>query len=98
MTTTTRMLIPLTFWLDHADRCPCDDPETGMCTEVRTAGSRALIEGTAAQIEVLRSDAEFYAQGNVDDCPAVVRSAKLTLLAIEAAKKPLDDRYRERSQ
>lgn len=86
--TTLRILVPLAFWLDHADRCPCDDPETDMCTEIRTAGSRALIEGTTAQVEVLRSDAAFYADGNVDDCAGLIRSAKATLAAIAAASTP----------
>ena len=80
-----RLWVPASFWSDHADRCPCDDPETEMATEVRDAGRRVLIEATPKQLEVLRSDAEFYAEGNVDDCAALVRSAQATLAAIAAA-------------
>jgi len=80
------MMVPASFWLDHCDRCPCDgDPEAAMAREVSTHGSRVMIAGTPAQIEVLRSDAQFYAEGNVDDCPGLVRSARATLAAIARA-------------
>lgn len=83
--TPLRLWVPAKFWEDHSERCPCDDPETEMATEVREGGNRVLIEGTPKQIETLRSDAEFYAAGNVDDCAALVRSARATLAAIAAA-------------
>lgn len=83
-----RLWVPLYFWSDHADRCPCDNPETDMATEVREAGKRILIVATPKQLEVLRSDAEFYAQGNVDDCASLIRSAKATLAAIAKAVQP----------
>jgi hypothetical protein len=54
-----------------------------MAKEISQAGRRVLIEGTADQIECLRSDAEFYAGGNVDDCPELVRSAAATLRALK---------------
>ena len=83
--TPLRLWVPASFWNDHSERCPCDDPESEMATEVREAGRRVLIEATPKQLEILRSDAAFYAEGNVDDCAALVRSAKATLAAIAAA-------------
>lgn len=78
--------VPAMFWDDHSERAPCDgDPETAMAREVRRAGRRVLIEGDAQQLECLRSDAAFYAGGNVDDCAGLVRSAAATLRALEAA-------------
>lgn len=53
-----------------------------MAREVKRAGARVTVEGTPEQLEVLRSDAAFYAEGNVDDCPALVRSARATLVAL----------------
>lgn len=82
-----RLWVPSTFWDDHAERCPSDEGPRGICTEVRQSGRRTLIVGTPEQLECLRSDAGFYAEGNVDDCPALVRSARLTLAAIERALK-----------
>jgi hypothetical protein len=38
--------VPATFWDDHSERCPCDNPETDMCEEVRRAGRRVLVSGT----------------------------------------------------
>lgn len=78
--------VPSTFWDDHSERCPCDgDPDSEMAWEVRRAGKRVLINGTPDQIEVLRSDAEFYADGNVDECTRLVRSAAATIRAIAKA-------------
>ena len=75
--------VPAKFWDDHCDRCPCDgDPEVAMAQEVSRAGHRVLIKGTDSQIEVLRSDAAFYAQGNVDDCASLCRSAAATVRAL----------------
>ena len=73
------------FWDDHCDRCPSDDGEEGICHESQRSGRRVLVEGDARQIETLRSDAAFYAEGNVDDCAQLVRSAQATLLAITRA-------------
>jgi len=77
--------VPLMFWQDHKDRCPSDDGDAGICYEERRTSAQALIYGSWSQIECLRSDAEFYAQGNVDDCAKLVRSAKATLAAIAKA-------------
>lgn len=87
MSNQLRLWVPSYFWNDHADRCPSDDGEDGMCIEVRSAGNRTLLAGTPKQIETLRSDAAFYAAGNVDDCPQLIRSAKSTLAAITKATK-----------
>lgn len=84
---TKQIWVPASFWSDHSDRCPCDDPQSEMAAEVRTSGKRTLIKGTARQIEILRSDAQFYAEGNVDDCAGLVRSARATLQAIEQSTK-----------
>jgi len=84
--TYTYLYVPAKFWDDHCERCPCDgDPESAMCREVRRSGARVFLHGNAAQIECLRSDAEFYAEGNVDDCGPIVASAKRTLEAIRKA-------------
>jgi hypothetical protein len=73
--------VPALFWLDYSDRCPCDVPEQ-MAEEVCIQGHTASIMADADQIECLRSDAAFYAEGNVDGCASLVRSAKATLAAI----------------
>lgn len=87
-TTSQRLYkVPAYFWEDHSERCPCDDP-ADMATEIREAGGRMLIEATPRQLATLRSDAAFYAEGNVDGCPALVRSARATLAAIAAAPEP----------
>ena len=76
-------IVPAKFWDDHCDRCPCDgDPSIAMAQEVSRSGNRVTITGTPSQIEVLRSDAAFYADGNVDDCASLVRSAAATLKAL----------------
>ena len=82
------MMVPASFWLDHCDRCPCDgDPEAAMAREVSTHGSRVMIAGTPAQIEVLRSDAAYYCdRDGPDECPpGLIRSARATLAAIARA-------------
>lgn len=86
--TTTLIWVPATFWDDHSERCPCDgDPEIDMAREVRRSGRRVLIEGNPVQIEVLRSDADFYCDpAGPDECPPnIKRSAAATLRAIAAA-------------
>mgnify|MGYP000668049948 FL=1 len=45
-------------------------------------GRLAHVMANDEQLENLRADAAFYAEGNVDGCPALVRSAKATLEAI----------------
>lgn len=77
------VLVPLTFWLDHADRSPCDD-ESEMCIEVERKGNRMLIECNAIQLENLRSDAAFYChRDGPDECPPAIKaSARATLNAI----------------
>lgn len=77
--------VPAKFWDDHCDRMPCDgDPETEMANEVRRSGSRVLIEGNDAQINCLRSDAEFYCDKlGPDQCPSgLKRSAAATIRAL----------------
>lgn len=76
--------VPALFWLDHADRSPCDRPEQ-MAEEVCIQSRLALIMANAEQLECLRSDAEFYAGDNVDDCRSIQRSARATLAAIAKA-------------
>lgn len=77
--------VPAKFWDDHSERCPSDTGEAGISKEQERKGRQVLIYGNFDQIECLRSDAEFYAQGNVDDCAALVRSAKATLEALTKA-------------
>lgn len=79
--------VPAMFWSDHADRCPSDAGDAGICTELRESGRRVLIEGTPAQISALKSDAEFYShRDGPDECPrGLVSSAKATLAAIAKA-------------
>jgi hypothetical protein len=77
--------VPAKFWDDHCDRCPCDgDPDVAMANEVSRSGSRVLIEGNDAQIEVLRSDAAFYShRWGPDECPAGLKaSAAATVKAL----------------
>lgn len=80
-----RKWVPAKFWDDHCERCPCDgDPGDAMAAEVKRAGNRVLIEGTTAQIQVLRSDAEFYADkwGPDELPPGLKRSAIATVKAL----------------
>jgi hypothetical protein len=85
--TALRLWVPAYFWSDHADRCPADNPETDMATEIREAGHRVQIEATPKQLETLRSDAAFYCdRDGPDECPpGLVRSARATLVAIAKA-------------
>ena len=55
-----------------------------MATELKRSGNRVLIEGTAAQVEVLRSDAAFYADkwGPDELPPGLKRSAVATVKAL----------------
>lgn len=76
-----QLQVPASFWDDHSDRCPADD-ENEMCVEVARKGRRVTIECDDRQLETLRSDAAFYAEGNVDDAARLVQSAKATLAAI----------------
>ena len=81
---TIHLWVPATFWNDHAERNPCDPGQT-IATEVREAGRRVCIEADISQIEVLRNDAAFYAEGNVDGCRGLILSARATLAAIAKA-------------
>lgn len=76
--------VPALFWLDHADRCPCDRPEQ-MADEISIQNRIAFVMANAEQLECLRSDAAFYAGDNVDDCRSIQRSARATLAAIAKA-------------
>lgn len=70
------LTIPATYWDDYSERSPIDDPAQ-MAVEVKRSGNRVTIEANAVQLMYLKSDAEFYAQGNTDDTPmAVLRGAK----------------------
>lgn len=70
------LTIPATYWDDYSERQAVDEPEQ-MAVEVKRAGSRVTIEADAVQMKYLKADADFYAQGNTDDTPAVVlRGAK----------------------
>lgn len=77
--------VPATFWEDHADRCPTDNGDDGLCRKRRCAGHRVFIRGSDAQLQVLRDDAAFYAgEDGPDECPAAIRrSAARTLRAID---------------
>ena len=80
-----RFKVPAMFWDDHEERGPGDgDPDKAMAREVSRAGRRVLIEGTAAQIECLRSDAKFYADpwGPDELPPGLKASAKATVKAL----------------
>jgi hypothetical protein len=77
--------VPALFWLDHEDRSPCDRPEQ-MAELQSIQGRVAYIMANAEQLECLRSDAEFYAGDNVDDCKSIQRSARATLEALAKAK------------
>lgn len=79
--------VPATFWDDHRDRCPSDDGEAGIASEIRRVGAKVLIRGSAAQIGCLRSDAEFYTDRLGPDASptALKRSAAATLKSIKQA-------------
>lgn len=77
-------LVPALFWLDHEERQPCDKPEQ-MAVLLSIQNRQAHIAATPEQLENLRSDAQFYAEGNVDGCASLVRSAKATLAALDRA-------------
>ncbi|SFF32516.1 hypothetical protein [Paracidovorax wautersii] len=71
-----QLSIPATYWDDYSERQAVDE-ESQMAVEVKRAGSRVTIEADAIQLQYLKDDAEFYAQGNTDDTPAaVLRGAK----------------------
>lgn len=76
--------VPALFWLDHEERQPCDRPE--QIAELQSIqGRTAFVMANAEQVACLRGDAEFYAQGNVDGCPGLVRSARATLEVLDKA-------------
>lgn len=79
--------VPLLFWLDHADRSPCDRPEQ-MAEEISVQSRVAFIMANDEQIECLRSDAAFYCdRWGPDECPSSIkRSARATLEAIAKQK------------
>lgn len=71
-----QLTIPATYWDDYSERQAVDEPSQ-MAVEVKRAGSRVTIEADAIQLQYLKSDADFYAEGNTDDTPsAVLRGAK----------------------
>lgn len=71
-----QLTIPATYWDDYSERQAVDEPSQ-MAVEVKRAGSRVTIEADPIQLKYLKSDADFYAEGNTDDAPAaVLRGAK----------------------
>lgn len=81
--------VPATFWDDYGERFPDDGTQA---VEVRRAGNRVLISGTAEHIEKLRSNADYYCEFygpdyGPDACPASIkRSAAATIRAIDRAR------------
>ena len=67
------LLVPASYWDDFSDRCPVDLPSQ-MPVELGRQGRRVKLGLNAEQLEFLRSDAEFYAQGNTDYSPRAVVS------------------------
>lgn len=80
-----KVYVPRTFWDDFQDRAPVDE-EAHMPEKLAPFGKRILISANPVQLAALKSDATFYAEGNVDDCVRLVRSARLTLAAIAKAE------------
>ena len=78
--------LPALFFLDHEERSPCDRPEQ-MAGLSSVQGRIAYVMANDEQLENLRADAAFYAEGNVDGCAGLVRSAKATLEAIAKQKR-----------
>lgn len=80
---TREIWLPAKFWNDHADR------ELPAGELVREAGSRVLVKVTCDELSEIRSDASYYADpAGPDDYEgraAMVRSAKATVRAIDAA-------------
>lgn len=74
-----QLVVPAIYWDDYSDRQAVDEPDQ-MAIELHRAGSRVTISVTAVQLNYLREDAKFYAEGNTDDTPAsVIRGAKRVL-------------------
>lgn len=76
-------LVPAKFWHDHVDRFGEGGQTCSRDPRSKTAGRVVRIYGTLAQLDFLRKDAKFYADGNVDDCDALVRSARATVTALQ---------------
>lgn len=73
-----RLILPATYWDDYSDRQAVDDPSQ-MAVEVKRAGNRVTVEADVVQLAYLKSDADFYAEGNTDGTPpAVLSGAKRT--------------------
>lgn len=90
--TKKRLWVPALFWDDHNTRCPghpdaFEPSPNDIADQIRIAGKRVLIEGTARQLETLRADAAYYADQDGPDLvhPALPRSAKATLVALKKA-------------
>lgn len=72
----TQLTIPATYWDDYSERQAVDEPAQ-MAAEIKRAGNRVTIKANEVQLKYLKSDADFYAEGNTDDTPpSVVRGAK----------------------
>lgn len=71
-----QLTIPAIYWDDYSERQAVDE-SSQMAIEVKRAANRVTIEADATQLRYLKSDADFYAEGNTDDTTAaVLRGAK----------------------
>lgn len=71
-----QLTIPAIYWDDYSERQAVDEPSQ-MAIEVKRVANRVTIEADATQLRYLKSDADFYAEGNTDDTPAaILRGAK----------------------
>lgn len=86
-----RLTLPRLFWEDHYERCADHDGEREVfVTRRRTV----VVDLDRTALNDLRSDAWFYSDptGLVDGMERLVRSARATVMALEAQGVP---RYRE---
>lgn len=71
-----QLTVPASYWDDYSERQPVDEPDQ-MAIEVKRYGNRVTISGNEIQLKYLKSDADFYAEGNTDNTPAsVIRGAR----------------------
>lgn len=76
--------VPGLFWADHEDRAPLN-PGEQLAEPVGRRGRSVLIRQDDPGLEVLLSDARYYADPeSMDDCPPSVRaSAQRTVATLE---------------
>jgi hypothetical protein len=82
MNTAKIFRVPALFWFDYLERAPVDS-EGQMAEQLAVHGKVVSIIANEEQLTYLRNDAQFYADGNVDDCARIVKSAKATLKALQ---------------